>query len=67
MAKDPALTLPEVQTILRHRHLSTTERYLLPRVDELHEKLQQHFTRERPVTAFNAGYSAEDIATVFGE
>ena len=37
------------------------------KLDELHEKLQQHFTRERPVTAFNAGYSAEDIATVFGE
>ncbi|WP_217491827.1 tyrosine-type recombinase/integrase [Tsukamurella pulmonis] len=67
MAKDPALTLPEVQTVLRHRHLSTTERYLLPRIDELHEKMQEHYTRPKPAAAFSAGYSAEDIATVFGE
>lgn len=67
MAKDPQLTLPEVQTILRHRHLSTTESYLLPRVEELHEKMQEHYARPRPATTFATGYSAEDIATVFGE
>lgn len=66
MAKDPQLTLPEVQTILRHRHLSTTETYLLPRIEELHEKMQEHYSRPRPVTTFASGYSAEDIATVFG-
>ena len=66
MAKDPQLTLPEVQTVLRHRHLSTTETYLLPRIEELHEKMQEHYSRARPVTTFASGYSAEDIATVFG-
>ena len=67
MAQDPKLTLPEVQTILRHRHLSTTETYLVPRLDELHEKMQEHYERHREPIAFSAGYAAEDIATVFGE
>jgi integrase len=28
MANDPGLTLPEVQTVMRHAHLATTQRYL---------------------------------------
>jgi integrase len=28
MAADASLTLPEVQTVMRHAHLSTTQRYL---------------------------------------
>lgn len=67
MARDPELTLPEVQTVLRHRHLSTTETYLLPRIEELHDKMQEHYARPRPAKRFVTGYSAEDIATVFGE
>lgn len=67
MVNDPNLTLPEVQTILRHRHLSATEQYLQPRVEELHDKLQEHFTRSRPEPTYAAGYDADDIATVFGE
>lgn len=67
MATDPALTLPEVQTIMRHRHLATTEAYLQPRVEELHDKLQEHFRRPRSEPTYVAGYQAEDITTVFGE
>ena len=68
MVNDPNLTLPEVQTILRHRHLSATEQYLQPRVEELHDKLQEHFfTRSRPEPTYSTGYAADDIATVFGE
>ena len=67
MASDPALTLPEVQTIMRHRHLATTEAYLQPRVEELHDKLQEHFRLPRPEPSYAAGYRPEDIATVFGE
>lgn len=66
MAKDPELTLPEVQTVMRHRHLATTETYLIPRIDELHDKVQQHFSRPRPTSSFATGYTAEDIAAVFG-
>lgn len=66
MAADPELTLPEVQTIMRHRNLSTTELYLQPRVEELHDKLQEHYARPRPERTFSAGYAAEDIEAVFG-
>ncbi|MBN0975389.1 MULTISPECIES: tyrosine-type recombinase/integrase [unclassified Gordonia (in: high G+C Gram-positive bacteria)] len=67
MVNDPSLTLPEVQTILRHRHLSATEQYLQPRIEELHDKLQEHFTRSHPEPTYSPGYDADDIATVFGE
>ena len=67
MAADPALTLPEVQTVMRHRHLATTEAYLQPRIEELHDKMQEHFRRPRAEQTYTTGYTAEDIATVFGE
>lgn len=67
MAADPALTLPEVQTVMRHRHLATTEAYLQPRIEELHDKMQEHFRRPRPEPTYTTGYTAEDIATVFGD
>jgi integrase len=67
MASDPELTLPEVQTIMRHRHLATTEAYLQPRIEELHDKLQEHFRRPRPEQSYPADYRQEDIETVFGD
>jgi integrase len=66
MAADPRLTLPEVQTVLRHRQMSTTERYLQPHVDEVHDKLQEHFSRPRPQRRFATGYDPDDFRTVFG-
>jgi hypothetical protein len=66
MAADPRLTLPEVQTVLRHRQMSTTERYLQPQVDEVHDKVQEHFNRPRPQRRFAAGYDPDDFRTVFG-
>lgn len=66
MAADPALTLPEVQAVMRHQHLSTTEIYLQPRIEELHDKLAEHFARPREERRFAPGYAAEDIAAVFG-
>jgi integrase len=66
MAADPRLTLPEVQTVLRHRQMSTTERYLQPHVDEVHDKLQEHFRRPRPERRFAPGYDPDDFRTVFG-
>ncbi|MDV7194463.1 tyrosine-type recombinase/integrase [Mycolicibacterium fortuitum] len=66
MANDPELTLPEVQAVLRHRHLSTTEQYLQPRIEELHDKLQEHYARPRQERRFDAGYAPEDIEAVFG-
>lgn len=66
MAGDERLTLAEVQTILRHAHLDTTGRYLTARVEDLHDKLQDYYTRPRPQHTFPAGYDPEDVKVVFG-
>lgn len=66
MAGDERLTLAEVQTILRHAHLDTTGRYLTARVEDLHDKLQEHYTRPRSQRTFAAGYDPDDIEAVFG-
>ena len=66
MAGDERLTLAEVQTILRHAHLDTTGRYLTARVEDMHDKLQEHYTQPRPQRTFAAGYDPDDIKAVFG-
>jgi integrase len=66
MAADPRLTLPEVQAVLRHTHISTTERYLRPRAEEMFDKLREHFDRPAPVRSFPPGYDPDDLRTVFG-
>jgi len=66
MAGDQRLTLPEVQAILRHAHLDTTGRYLTARVEDMHDKLAEHYSRPRPQRAYTAGYDPEDIKVVFG-
>jgi integrase len=65
MAADPRLSLVEVQTILRHRQLATTQRYLQPRVEELFDKLQEHYTRPAPARHYPAGYDPDDVRVVF--
>jgi len=66
MAADERLTLAEVQTILRHAHLDTTGHYLTVRVEDLHDKLQEHYTKPRPQRSYPAGYDPADIEAVFG-
>jgi integrase len=66
MAGDERLTLAEVQTILRHAHLDTTGHYLTVRVEDLHDKLQEHYAKPRPQRSYPAGYDPADIEAVFG-
>ena len=66
LAGDPLITLPEVQAVLRHRNLATTQQYLPVRVEDLHDKLHEHYTRPRPEKRFSPGYDPEDFRTVFG-
>ncbi|MGW0252626.1 tyrosine-type recombinase/integrase [Nocardia goodfellowii] len=66
MANDPALNLTEVQAILRHANIETTGRYTRVRVEELFDKLQEHYNRPRPAPLYTAGYADEDIRAVFG-
>ncbi|MFI6935517.1 tyrosine-type recombinase/integrase [Streptomyces sp. NPDC050287] len=67
MARDPALTLVEVQTILRHAHLSTTALYTAVRLDDLLDQLAEHYRRPTEPARWSATYDADDIAAVFGD
>jgi integrase len=66
MAGDPGLTLPEVQTILRHAQVTTTQRYVAPGVETLFDRMQEHYRRPRIERAYPAGYDPEDVEAVFG-
>ncbi len=66
MANSGALTLPEVQAILRHADLQTTSRYLTVDVEDLFDQLTEHYARPRPESTFPAGYDPDDVKAVFG-
>ncbi len=74
MARDPALTLVEVQTILRHAHLTTTTTtttttalYTVAGLEELIDKLAEHYQRPAQPARWSARYDADDVAAVFGD
>ena len=68
MIADPALSLTDVQTVLRHRHLGSTEVYLRARVDEVIARVQAHQDRPpAPTRSPSAtGYDPADLAVLFG-
>jgi site-specific recombinase XerD len=70
MANDPGMSLVDVQWVLGHAHLSTTEIYLTPNPDELVERLLAHHARQaeaaaRPPTPA-PGYRPEVLQELFG-
>lgn len=67
MANDPALSLPEVQAVLRHASITTTGEYLAVGVEDLVDRMQEHYTRPRPKRSFAPGYDPDDIKVVFGD
>ena len=66
LATDPAVTLPEVQTVLRHADISTTALYTQLSVDQMFDKLQHHYQRPVPAPRPAAGYDPDDLRAVFG-
>lgn len=67
MVNGGVLTLPEVQVVLGHADLRTTSIYTTPRIDEVIEKLNDHYARPAPPPRrFAPGYKDEDIAIIFG-
>ncbi|WP_067665554.1 tyrosine-type recombinase/integrase [Nocardia miyunensis] len=66
MANSGRLQLHEVQEILRHANIQTTNRYVTVGIEELFDKLAEHYNRERPPTSYAARYNQVDIAAVFG-
>ncbi|WP_051182739.1 tyrosine-type recombinase/integrase [Nocardia vinacea] len=66
MVRDPGLTLVDVQTILRHAHVTTTALYTVTGLDDLIDKLAEHYQRPAQQTRWAVSYDADDIAAVFG-
>ncbi|MGJ3190755.1 tyrosine-type recombinase/integrase [Paenarthrobacter sp. FR1] len=51
MIADPAFTLVDVQTVLRHAHVTTTTIYTQPRMDDILQKVLEHYSRPAPPSA----------------
>jgi integrase len=66
LANDPAITLTEVRAILRHADINTTSIYTAVRVEDLFDKLQQHYAKPRQTTQFAPGYDPDDVKVLFG-
>jgi len=72
MAEDPALPLTDVQFILGHAHLTTTQLYLTPRKEDVIRRVLAHHaeqtrlaTERRPVVPA-PGYRTETLEVLFG-
>lgn len=71
MVDDPQLSLTDVQWVLGHAHLTTTQIYLRPRPDDVVAKvLEHHRTRaQRPVPPpppSDEGYAPDVLEVLFG-
>ena len=71
MVRDPHLTLADVQWVLGHAHLTTTEIYTAPAPDEVIAHVLAHHERQRagqgrPPAPPAPGYRPEVLAALFG-
>lgn len=73
MAQDPRVSITDIQAVLGHVHLSTTEAYLKPRDSEVIGRVNQHLADRLAKASVAAAeptgpsrYSAEDIDDLFG-
>jgi site-specific recombinase XerD len=72
MAEDPALPLTDVQTVLGHAQLTTTQIYLTPRKEDVirrvlaHHAEQTRLAAERAVPVIGPGYRPETLEVLFG-
>jgi hypothetical protein len=71
-SEDPALPLTDVQYVLGHAQLSTTQLYLTPRKEDVirrvlaHHAEQTRQARQRAVPAPAPGYRPETLDVLFG-
>jgi site-specific recombinase XerD len=71
MVRDPDLTLADVQWVLGHAHITTTEIYTVPTPDEVITHVLAHHERQRtarttPPAPPAPGYRPEALAALFG-
>jgi integrase len=70
MARDPQMPLTDVQWVLGHAHLSTTQRYLNPVTQDVIAGVLAFHARQRdrdPAAPPAAGYRAESLQILFGQ
>jgi hypothetical protein len=72
MAEDPQLPLTDVQFVLGHAQLTTTQIYLTPRKEEVIRRLLTHHAEQARQAARRAapppapGYRPETLQVLFG-
>lgn len=66
-SRDPGLTLVEVQSILRHAHITTTALYTAVGLEDLLGKLAEHYQRPAAPARWATQYDPDDVAAVFGD
>jgi integrase len=66
MAGDPNFTLVDVQTILRHAQITTTQLYLRPRLEELIVKVAEHHARPYTEPMIGPDYDRDQVAELLG-
>lgn len=73
MARDPKVSITDIQAVLGHVHLSTTEEYLKPRNHEVIERVNRHLSSRAAdanaasvAPAIPSRYSIEDMTDLFG-
>jgi integrase len=67
MARDPQMPLTDVQWVLGHAHLETTQLYVAPSADDVIASVRSHHARrgdQAPVLAASE-YRAESLAVLF--
>jgi integrase len=73
LAEDPAVPLTDVQFVLGHAQLTTTQLYLTPRKEDVIRRVLAHYgdqTRratERLLAAPAPGYRPESLEVLFGK
>ncbi len=70
MARDPGMPLTDVQWVLGHAHLSTTQQYLNPLPGDVIEAVLAFHARQReprPGSPPPPGYRADSLMTLFGK
>ncbi len=72
LATDPAIPITDVQTHMRHRHLTSTEIYLVARPEEVIARVQAHHRAERrrvqgPAKTSVWNYDSADLEVLRGD
>jgi site-specific recombinase XerD len=63
---DPAFSLVDVQSVLRHAQITTTQLYVQPRLDEVVAKVVQHYARPPAPPVLARQYDAEQVSELLG-